>query len=75
MILGWQFGRFNFLNLQLNKQEIEASINKTQIPGRYDIVQTAPKIIVDGAHNLQAMTNLLHLIRKENQGQNIYFLE
>ena len=31
------------LNLQLNKQEIEASINKTQIPGRYDIVQTAPK--------------------------------
>lgn len=61
------------LNLQLNKQEIEASINKTQIPGRYDIVQTAPKIIVDGAHNLQAMTNLLHLIRKENQGQ-IYIL-
>lgn len=46
------------LNLQLNKQKIERAINKTQIPGRYDIVQTAPKIIVDGAHNLQAMTNL-----------------
>lgn len=61
------------LNLQLNKQKIERAINKTQIPGRYDIVQTVPKIIVDGAHNLQAMTNLLHLIRKENQGQ-IYIL-
>ena len=46
---------------------------KRPVVEAYDIVQTAPKIIVDGAHNLQAMTNLLHLIRKENQGQ-IYIL-
>lgn len=46
------------LQLDLDRKKIEEAINETRIPGRYDVIQTSPEIIVDGAHNLQAMENL-----------------
>lgn len=61
------------LQLDLDRKKIEEAINKTRIPGRYDVIQTSPEIIVDGAHNLQAMENLLNLVRKKKKGQ-IYVL-
>ena len=61
------------LQLDLDKKKIEEAINETRIPGRYDVIQTSPEIIVDGAHNLQAMENLLNLVRKKKKGQ-IYVL-
>lgn len=61
------------LQLDLDRKKIEEAINETYIPGRYDVIQTSPEIIVDGAHNLQAMENLLNLVRKKKKGQ-IYVL-
>ena len=61
------------LQLDLDRKNIEEAINETRIPGRYDVIQTSPEIIVDGAHNLQAMENLLNLVRKKKKGQ-IYVL-
>ena len=61
------------LQLDLDRKKIEEAINETRIPGRYDVIQTSPEIIVDGAHNLQAMENLLNLVRKRKKGQ-IYVL-
>ena len=61
------------LQLDLDRKKIEEAINETRIPGRYDVIQTSPEIIVDWAHNLQAMENLLNLVRKKKKGQ-IYVL-
>ncbi len=61
------------LQLDLDRKKIEEAINETRISGRYDVIQTSPEIIVDGAHNLQAMENLLNLVRKKKKGQ-IYVL-
>ncbi|KOH02716.1 folylpolyglutamate synthase [Lactobacillus johnsonii 16] len=61
------------LQLDLDRKKIEEAINEPRIPGRYDVIQTSPEIIVDGAHNLQAMENLLNLVRKKKKGQ-IYVL-
>ncbi|WP_304676384.1 folylpolyglutamate synthase/dihydrofolate synthase family protein [uncultured Lactobacillus sp.] len=61
------------LQLDLDRKKIEEAINETRIPGRYDVIQTCPEIIMDGAHNLQAMENLLDLVRKKKKGQ-IYVL-
>lgn len=61
------------LQLDLDRKKIEEAINETRIPGRYDVIQTSPEIIVDGAHNLQAMENLLNLVRKKKKEQ-IYVL-
>lgn len=55
---------FEMLNLHLSGNEIEAAINSTQIPGRYDFVQKKPAIILDGAHNIQAMNQLLAYVHQ-----------
>ncbi len=64
----------SLLNLSILPTEVEKIINLTKIPGRYQIIKTKPTIILDGAHNMQAMNNLLDFINAEqNQGQ-IYVL-
>lgn len=63
---------FYLLKLSLADQEIEKTIDQTVIPGRYQILQKNPLIILDGAHNIQAMTNLLktiHQLAKKRQGR------
>ncbi|KRL91363.1 bifunctional folylpolyglutamate synthase/dihydrofolate synthase [Lactobacillus kalixensis] len=54
------------LKVKLTDQEIEQTINGTQIPGRYQVVQRRPTIILDGAHNIQAMSNLLEFIHQHH---------
>lgn len=67
--IGIALTAFFLLNVNLADQEVEAAIDSTQIPGRYQILQKEPLIILDGAHNIQAMDNLLkfiHQIRHNN---------
>lgn len=67
---------FSLLNLKLTNQAIEEAINQTHIPGRYDVLQKNPLIILDGAHNIQAMSNLLEVIHEKTrkQGGRVYAL-
>lgn len=46
--------------MSLEAEAAEAAINETAVPGRYQIIQRRPMIVLDGAHNLQAMGNLLN---------------
>lgn len=62
---------FFLLDLPLTNEKVELAIDQTVIPGRYQILQTKPLIILDGAHNIQAMTNLLktvHQLAEKRQG-------
>lgn len=62
---------FFLLDLPLTNEKVEQAIDQTVIPGRYQVLQTKPLIILDGAHNIQAMTNLLetvHQLAKKRQG-------
>lgn len=58
---------FKLLNLQLTDLQIEKAINETVIPGRYQVLVTQPLIIFDGAHNIQAMKNLLAFAHEQQQ--------
>lgn len=58
---------FYLLKLKLPAEEIEQAIDQTQIPGRYQVLQRKPLIVLDGAHNLQAMSNLLHFVRQKQE--------
>jgi len=63
---------FSLLNLSLSASEMEDAINQTTVPGRYQILQNNPLIILDGAHNIQAMQNLLnfaHFKQEKRQGK------
>ncbi|WP_251717303.1 bifunctional folylpolyglutamate synthase/dihydrofolate synthase [Lactobacillus agrestimuris] len=55
---------FLLLDLPLSSKDLEAAINATVIPGRYQLIEQHPDIILDGAHNIQAMNNLLNFVRK-----------
>ena len=62
----------SLLGVKLSAAEIKEAINQTKIPGRYQIVQNNPLVILDGAHNIQAVQNLLnyaHCEQKRRQGQ------
>ncbi|WEV71506.1 bifunctional folylpolyglutamate synthase/dihydrofolate synthase [Lactobacillus sp. ESL0785] len=58
---------FKTLQLTLTNAEIEQAINQTVIPGRYQILQEQPLIVLDGAHNIQAMKNLLNFVHQQQK--------
>ena len=64
----------SLLNLSILPTEIEKIINLTKIPGRYQIIKTKPRIILDGAHNMQAMNNLIDFVNAEKNKGQIYVL-
>ena len=55
---------FRLLNIPLTEAKIREAIDTTVIPGRYQIISQKPLIILDGAHNVQAMKNLLQFIHQ-----------
>ena len=55
---------FFLLDLPLTNEKVEQALDQTVIPGRYQVLQTKPLIILDGAHNIQAMTNLLKTVHQ-----------
>lgn len=61
------------LGLELKPQDVEQAINETVIPGRYQIISRHPEIILDGAHNIQAISNLVSFIR-EQPHHKLYYL-
>lgn len=66
---------FYLLHLPLEEKMIEKAIDQTNIPGRYQIISKAPKIVLDGAHNIQAMNNLLSFLHQvKNKDGHLYCL-
>ena len=61
------------LGLELKPQDVEQAINETVIPARYQIISRHPEIILDGAHNIQAISNLVSFIR-EQPHHKLYYL-
>ncbi len=70
--VGIAISAVSLLGVKLSAAEIKEAINQTKIHGRYQIVQNNPLVILDGAHNIQAVQNLLnyaHCEQKRRQGQ------
>lgn len=57
----------NDLGFKIGIENVSAGLKSARIPGRYEIVTEAPKIILDGAHNRHKLSNLL----KEFDNKNI----
>ncbi|WP_276805099.1 bifunctional folylpolyglutamate synthase/dihydrofolate synthase [Lactobacillus hominis] len=55
---------FKLLHLSLSPKKVQEALNNTQIPGRFDVIQKKPLIILDGAHNIQAITQLLNYVHE-----------
>lgn len=65
---------FLLLKLPLTEEQMRQAIDQTQIPGRYQILSQKPLIILDGAHNIQAMTELLTDLRQKEPHKKFHVL-
>lgn len=58
---------FQLLNLPLPADQLRSAIDHTIIPGRYHLLNSDPLVILDGAHNIQAMRNLLEFMHAQRE--------
>lgn len=67
---------FAQLKLPLGRLAVQEAIDETKIPGRLQVIQKRPLVLADGAHNQQAMTNLLQVVRAKQRhlGGQVYVL-
>lgn len=61
---------FLLLHLDLSIEKIQEAIDSTRLPGRYHLLSRAPMVILDGAHNIQAMQNLLEFVHAQKKKLN-----
>jgi len=57
--------------INVNKDSIISGIYKTFWPGRFQIVNKQPLIIIDGAHNIDGITRLTESVKTIANGKNI----
>ncbi|WP_143314586.1 folylpolyglutamate synthase/dihydrofolate synthase family protein [Clostridium sp. HBUAS56017] len=61
-------------NLEIVEEEIKKSIEKVKWIGRFEIMSRNPLIVIDGAHNIQGISQLSVNVKKYLKYKNIYLL-
>lgn len=60
--------------LKLDRRAVRQALMNTKWPGRMELVNQEPMVILDGAHNLPGMQALTETIRDDFQGHEVYVL-
>lgn len=63
-----------FANEDASRDVITKGIKKTTWPGRFERVNESPLVVLDGAHNVDAMNQLNKLIKNYFNGTEIYII-
>ncbi|NIK11234.1 bifunctional folylpolyglutamate synthase/dihydrofolate synthase [Alkalibacillus almallahensis] len=61
-------------NRLLDPDIIRSGLKKTQWPGRFEVVRHNPDVILDGAHNVEAIQSLIDTINQKYDKNNVYIL-
>lgn len=61
-------------NKSLSNSDVQHALSKVEWPGRMEIYQNEPLIILDGAHNLPAITRLTQTLQEEYSDYHIHIL-
>lgn len=62
------------LGMTVNNKDIKTGLANTAWPGRMELVNEQPPIILDGAHNLPGIQALVQTIRDDLNNQEVYIL-
>ncbi|MEH7112159.1 folylpolyglutamate synthase/dihydrofolate synthase family protein [Neobacillus niacini] len=60
--------------LNITKNHIEKGIKNTFFPGRFEVISENPLIILDGAHNPDAIYQLIETIKEEYPNRRYHFI-
>ena len=61
-------------DIRISKLEVTENLDRNQLPGRAQIVQQNPLIMMDGAHNISAVFNLINSLSKNYENKDIIVL-
>ena len=64
----------NVHHQKIDVMKIKESLNLHQLPGRAQIVQKKPLVLLDGAHNISAIYNLINSLSKNYENKDIIVL-
>jgi dihydrofolate synthase / folylpolyglutamate synthase len=59
---------------KLNEQDIRTGLTKAYWPGRFEILSENPLVVVDGAHNDEGITALVHELNQRYDDHNIHIV-
>lgn len=62
------------LGLLVDRRELRTALNDTHWPGRMELINEEPLVILDGAHNLPGMQALVKTIQDDFQDREVYLL-
>jgi len=65
---------FNSLDIELPVKKIKEGIEKTQWPGRFQLIDDKSKIIFDGAHNEEAAVQLVKTLDGLRTGKGVIYI-
>jgi dihydrofolate synthase / folylpolyglutamate synthase len=61
-------------NFHIESSHIKKGIKKAFWPGRFEVISETPTIILDGAHNPDAISQLVQTLKDEYQGYKVQFV-
>ncbi|MDQ0158764.1 bifunctional folylpolyglutamate synthase/dihydrofolate synthase [Alkalibacillus salilacus] len=61
-------------NRHVDSDIIRSGLKKTRWPGRFEVVRHNPDVILDGAHNVEAIQSLIDTINQKYDKNNVYIL-
>lgn len=58
----------------LNEEDIKTGLTKAYWPGRFEILSENPLVVIDGAHNDEGITALVHELNQRYNDRNIHIV-
>ncbi|SNZ11399.1 dihydrofolate synthase / folylpolyglutamate synthase [Terribacillus aidingensis] len=62
------------LGVALEEDKVRQAISQTQLPGRFELIDKEPEIILDGAHNSEGMAAFVKTVQANYPGKKIKVL-
>lgn len=62
------------IGFSLNMEKVKEAINQAQLPGRFELVENVPKIILDGAHNAEGVAAFIETVKENYANKKIEVL-
>ncbi|MFP7169587.1 folylpolyglutamate synthase/dihydrofolate synthase family protein [Terribacillus sp. 7520-G] len=62
------------LGMKLENGKVKKAISQAQLPGRFEVMDEDPKIILDGAHNAEGMAAFIQTVEENYPDANIQVL-
>lgn len=62
------------MGFSLDMEKVKKAIREAQLPGRFELMEKLPTIILDGAHNAEGMTAFINTVKQNYQDDKVEIL-